>query len=68
MTYALPDGDFTLNIYLKTLSDSFYPRIYVACYDDLDSVISGLEFPPGGTGNYIVAKNWDRRLNIITYQ
>ena len=48
MTYSLPDGDFTLNILVRSLSEDFIPRLYIAYYENLEKVISGLEFPPGG--------------------
>lgn len=67
MTYNLPDGDFTLSILVRSLSDGFIPRLYFAIYENLDEELSDLEFPPGGQGNFVVLKNWDRKLNILTY-
>lgn len=34
----------------------------------MESVISGLEFPPGGEADFVVVKNWDRNLGALTYQ
>jgi hypothetical protein len=65
--YHLPDGDSTFIISIKTLSDKFYPDLYFKYYEDLDSEMSKLEFPPGGTG-FSFLRNWDRNMKELTYE
>ncbi|CDW74582.1 UNKNOWN [Stylonychia lemnae] len=68
MIYNLPDGDFTLNIQVKTLSQKFYPRLYISSFENLEDQLSGLEFPPAGVADYVSAKNWDTKLGILSFQ
>lgn len=68
MIYYLPKGQFTLNVQVKSLSDGFYPRLYIKYYEDLDTKLSNIEFPPGGDPGFFVNKNWDKKVGIMHYQ
>ena len=37
-------------------------------HNDIESDVSGLEFPPDGPGKYYITKNWDHKLGILSYQ
>ena len=67
MLFSVPDGDYTFSFQLKSKTPGFYPKLYVKYYEDIDSRLSGLEFPPGGEGGYYIGKNWDYKLGILNY-
>jgi len=68
LMFNIPDGDYTFQIQIKSLSDNFYPKLYVKYYEDIDSELKGLEFPPGGPIGFFICKNWDYKLKIMSYQ
>lgn len=42
--------------------------MYIKYYEDIDSVVNSIEFPPGGEGGFLFNKNWDTQLGIMHYQ
>lgn len=68
MVFHIPDGSYTFSVQVKSLTDNFYPKLYVKYYEDLESQLRGLEFPPGGEPGYFICKNWDYKLGIMNYQ
>jgi hypothetical protein len=66
-------NNVTVNIYVKSLTDSFNPQLLLKHYYDLDSQVSTLDFPPEGLSNtFEECFNWDFRLQVLfcayTYQ
>lgn len=68
LVFSIPDGAYTFQVQIKSLSDNFYPKLYVKYYEDIDSQLKGIEFPPGGEQGYFICKNWDYKLGIMSYQ
>jgi hypothetical protein len=54
LVFSIPDGEYTFSFQVKTKTQGFYPQLYVKYYPDLNSVLSGLEFPPGGESGFFI--------------
>ena len=68
MVYALPDGDYTVNVQVKSKTDGFFPKLFIKYYEDLDSIsLQSLEFPPGGEPGFFGSTKWDLKLGILNY-
>jgi hypothetical protein len=68
LVFSIPDGDYTFQVQLKSLTDGFFPKLYVKYYEDIESELKSLEFPPGGPFGFFICKNWDYKMKIMTYQ
>lgn len=68
MVFSIPDGSYTFSVSVKTLTKNFYPKLYVKYYEDIETEMRGLEFPPGGPPGYFICKNWDFKLGVMSYQ
>jgi hypothetical protein len=68
MLFSIPDGSYTFQIQVKSLTPNFFPKVYVKYYEDIEKEVKGMEFPPGGPSGYFICKNWDYKLGIMSYQ
>jgi hypothetical protein len=67
MIFHLPDGEYTIQIQVKSKTPSFYPKLYIKYYPDIEDKLKSLEFPPGGEPNYFISNKWDYKLGILNY-
>lgn len=68
MLFTIPDGSYTFSVQIKTKTESFFPKLYVKFYEDIEAQWRTLEFPPGGDPGYFICKNWDFKMGILNYE
>ncbi len=52
---------------MKNKGSSAFPVLYIKYYEDLESEMKYLEFPPAGSSNYDTASVWDYKFGILKF-